>query len=126
MIDELRRAGTIQREKRPSATRPRLIPLRFNTPLLRDIVAQDPSPEQQLAVAELSFLARAALAQLPTAERQLLEGHAEELSFSELAPPLGISRSWACKLHAKALASVRRSVRGRTREGRKAGASGAA
>jgi RNA polymerase sigma factor (sigma-70 family) len=121
IIDDLRRAGAIRRKGAVTPTAPVASSADFSA-LLHSVATPVPSPEKQLEDAQLSAIARAALAKLPEMERELVEGQTAGRAFSELASSLGVSRSWACKLHAKALASVRRSVRERVRARRTAGA----
>jgi RNA polymerase sigma factor for flagellar operon FliA len=52
-----------------------------------------------------------ALRQLPAKERQLLEFHYyEDLTLEQAASKLGLSKSWASRLHAKAISKLQKSL----------------
>jgi RNA polymerase sigma factor for flagellar operon FliA len=71
------------------------------------------TPEERLARAEEEHLARAAIARLPERERALLERHyfgGEQ--FDEIAEDLGITKSWASRLHHRGVAAVQRELGG--------------
>jgi RNA polymerase sigma factor for flagellar operon FliA len=76
-------------------------------------VGQDESepaetPEEGLLDAELRRRVRGALAVLPERERTLVAGfYFEGRRFDEVAAELGISKSWASRLHGKALSLLR-------------------
>ena len=66
------------------------------------------SPEDSLLRGESAERVRAALKELPERERALLEGHyIEGRRFDLVAKELGISKSWASRLHTKALDRLR-------------------
>jgi RNA polymerase sigma factor FliA len=72
------------------------------------------TPEDRTARAELSHRIRAALATLPERERALVERHyfgGED--FDDIAADLGISKSWASRLHGQALATLGPALSGR-------------
>ena len=70
------------------------------------------SAEELVARQELLAHARAAIAQLPDAERHLLERHYfDGVMFDDAAKELGLSKSWASRLHARAIEAVTRSLR---------------
>jgi RNA polymerase sigma factor for flagellar operon FliA len=112
IIDDLRRAGAIRRKD--AATPGEAFAFVAFTD---DLETPAPSPEKQLEHAQLHAIARAALAQLPDMERKLVEGQAVGRAFSALASSLRVSPSWACRMHGKALARLRRSVRAGVRPG---------
>lgn len=79
--------------------------------------AHDPkaSPEDEVGHAELVRRIRAAIEERPEAERKLLERHYfDDVSFEEAARELGLSKSWASRLHARAIEGVKKSLK-RTR-----------
>jgi RNA polymerase sigma factor for flagellar operon FliA len=70
------------------------------------------NPEQAVARAELLARIRAAIAERPEAERKLLEQHYfEDIQFDETARELGLSKSWASRLHARAIEGVAKSLK---------------
>lgn len=70
------------------------------------------SPEEEVAHAELLARIRAAIAERPEAERRLLERHYfEDVAFEETARELGLSKSWASRLHARAIDEVARTLK---------------
>ena len=69
-------------------------------------------PEQQLALKQQKAELRKALQQLPLKERQLLEYHYyEDLTLEQAANRLGLSKSWASRLHAKAISKLHNKLR---------------
>jgi RNA polymerase sigma factor for flagellar operon FliA len=69
------------------------------------------SPEEQLAREELRVTIRECIAELPDAERQILEGHFyEDLTIDQTAARMGLSKSWGCRLHARAVEMVARAL----------------
>jgi RNA polymerase sigma factor FliA len=78
--------------------------------------AQDPSasPEEAVGQAQLLEAIRAAIAERPDAERHLLQRHYfEDVNFDEAARELGLSKSWASRLHARAIEGLARSLKNR-------------
>jgi RNA polymerase sigma factor for flagellar operon FliA len=76
--------------------------------------ASDPkeSPEDEVARAELVAAVRAAIAERPDAERQLLTRHYfDDVTFEEAARELGLSKSWASRLHARAIEGVAKAMK---------------
>lgn len=70
------------------------------------------SPEEHAAAAELSVALRRAVAELPARERALIERHyygGER--FDRIAEDLGISKSWASRLHAQGIEQLGRALR---------------
>lgn len=81
-----------------------------------DLQSSDPDPEQQVERAELRAMLQQTLAAQPEAERTLLQRHYfDELTFEDTANELGLSRSWACRLHARALDNLARALKERVR-----------
>lgn len=73
---------------------------------------QGDSPEEAVARAELIANIRTAIAERPEAERTLLERHYfEDINFDETARELGLSKSWASRLHARAIEGVARAMK---------------
>jgi RNA polymerase sigma factor FliA len=63
-----------------------------------------PSPEESLARAELRTLIRSEIAALPEQERQLIDRHYFQGDrFDHVAAELGLSKSWASRLHSRAI-----------------------
>lgn len=78
--------------------------------------AEDPnlSPEEEVAQAELLGAIRSAIAERPDAERHLLQRHYfEDVSFDEAARELGLSKSWASRLHARAIEGLAKTLKTR-------------
>lgn len=73
-----------------------------------------PTPEEEYALAELKSLVREAIAERPEIERTLLERYYFEGCTLEQAAG-GLSRSWACRIHARAISAVAKSLRRRER-----------
>ena len=72
-----------------------------------DVPAPEGTPEELLEQAQLSQTLKNAIATRPDAERRLIEGHYfEGATFDEVARELGLSRSWASRLHARAIEAI--------------------
>jgi RNA polymerase sigma factor for flagellar operon FliA len=72
----------------------------------------DESPEDAVARAELVAAVREAIAERPDAERKLLERHYfDDVTFEEAARELGLSKSWASRLHARAIEGVAKAMK---------------
>jgi RNA polymerase sigma factor for flagellar operon FliA len=70
-------------------------------------------PERALLVRERKDRVRRALDSLPEPERTLLQGHyLQDRRFDEIAAELGLSKSWASRLHTRALALMREALEG--------------
>jgi RNA polymerase sigma factor FliA len=70
------------------------------------------SPEDRIARAELTADLERAVRALPDRERALVERHYfEDQRFDHVAEGLGISKSWASRLHTKAMVSLGRTLR---------------
>jgi RNA polymerase sigma factor for flagellar operon FliA len=81
--------------------------------------AVDPaeSPEEEAARAELGRLLKSAIAERPEAERRLIERHYfDDVTFEQAATEIGLSKSWASRLHARAIENLAKAMR-RTRGG---------
>jgi RNA polymerase sigma factor for flagellar operon FliA len=71
-----------------------------------------PSPEARIARRQLVATVRAAIASRPEAECKLLERHyIDGITFEKAAAELGLSKSWASRLHARALEGVAREMK---------------
>jgi RNA polymerase sigma factor for flagellar operon FliA len=69
------------------------------------------TPEDLVLATERRTLTKQALALLPEQERFLLEGHyIHGRPFDELARELGLSKSWASRLHTRALDRLRQAL----------------
>jgi RNA polymerase sigma factor for flagellar operon FliA len=76
--------------------------------------ALDPalSAEDQLASHEIIQRVRQAIERQPDAERHLLQRHYfDGITFDEAAKELGLSKSWASRLHARAIESLARDLK---------------
>jgi RNA polymerase sigma factor for flagellar operon FliA len=76
--------------------------------------AVDPvlSAEEQLAAHELGNLVRSAVDKQPEAERHLVKRHYfDGVTFDEAAKELGLSKSWASRLHARAIEGIARELK---------------
>ena len=71
-------------------------------------VDEGPSAEEALITRESIVALKGLLGTLPDRERALIEGHyLQGRQFDEVAKELGISKSWASRLHQKALDRLR-------------------
>jgi RNA polymerase sigma factor for flagellar operon FliA len=71
---------------------------------LADLVDTTDTPEEQTARAQFAAAVRRAVSALPERERALVERHYYEGDpFDAIARDLGISKSWASRLHAQAM-----------------------
>jgi RNA polymerase sigma factor for flagellar operon FliA len=76
------------------------------------------TPEDVLATAELASLVRAIVSKLPTLERALVErSYFSGLTLAQAAASIGVSRSWAHRVHARAMETLERELRKRDRVG---------
>jgi RNA polymerase sigma factor FliA len=70
-----------------------------------------PAPDAAVDTARLSRRVREALATLPAKERQLMElYYFGDRNLEEAGAQLGLSKSWACRLHARAVDLLRRAM----------------
>lgn len=80
------------------------------------LVAASSSPEEHTSLAEMAHALRHAIGALPERERKLVERHYfQGEDFDEIAAELGISKSWASRLHAQAIQSLGEAIASRTR-----------
>lgn len=76
--------------------------------------AKDPnhSPESDFGHAELMKRIKDAIAERPEQERTLLVRHYfEDVKFEDAAKELGLSKSWASRLHSRAIEAIARSLK---------------
>lgn len=76
--------------------------------------AKDPdrSPESNVGHAELLSRVKEAIAALPDQERALLTRHYfDEVNLDEAARELGLSKSWASRLHARGIETIAKSFK---------------
>jgi RNA polymerase sigma factor for flagellar operon FliA len=70
------------------------------------------TPEDAVGRAELVATIRSAIAERPEAERRLLERHYfDDVTFEEAARELGLSKSWASRLHSRAIEGVAKAMK---------------
>jgi len=71
------------------------------------------SPEEAVLATERRALTKKALQTLPEQERRLVEGHyIHGRPFDEIAREMGLSKSWASRLHTRALDRLRQALAG--------------
>jgi len=76
------------------------------------VVDPSESPEEAFGTAEFNALMRDAVADRPEAERRLIERHYfDGITLEEAAKELGLSKSWASRLHTRALEAISRTIR---------------
>lgn len=77
----------------------------------QDEGAAPESPEEQLIEASERERVRSALAVLPERERVVVQGmYFEGRNLDDIGAQLGISKSWACRIHTKALGLLREAL----------------
>jgi RNA polymerase sigma factor for flagellar operon FliA len=87
---------------------------RRSSDALEGIADPSASPEEAFGLAEILAAIRTAIAERPEAERHLLQRHYfEDANFDEAARELGLSKSWASRLHARAIEGLARTLRNR-------------
>jgi RNA polymerase sigma factor for flagellar operon FliA len=75
-----------------------------------------PSAEDVIARGQLLDAVRAALPTLPDPERHLIQRHYfDDVQLDEAARELGLSKSWASRLHSRAIESITRHMKRTTR-----------
>jgi RNA polymerase sigma factor for flagellar operon FliA len=75
-------------------------------------VSRFESPEEAVSKAELRDIVMGAIAQLPDNEAHLVRRHyIDGESFEQVADELGLSKSWASRLHARAIARLSKRLR---------------
>jgi RNA polymerase sigma factor for flagellar operon FliA len=73
---------------------------------------RSPTAEEWLLRAELQGAIRRSISELPDVERTLVERHYfDGVTFEQAATELGLSKSWASRLHARAIGYVTRSLK---------------
>jgi RNA polymerase sigma factor FliA len=76
-------------------------------------LATDASPEEALGRAEALELVRRSIAELPHEEGELVRRHyLEGERFDDVAKELGLSKSWASRLHTRAIKRLTEKLRG--------------
>jgi RNA polymerase sigma factor for flagellar operon FliA len=79
----------------------------------RTAASRADSPEQAVAQAELLALVREHIAELPPEEAELVRRHyLEGERFDLVARDLGLSKSWASRLHTRAIGRLSKRMRG--------------
>jgi RNA polymerase sigma factor for flagellar operon FliA len=79
----------------------------------RTLVATDENPEQAYGSAQLREVIQGAIAELPHEEAELVRRHyLEGARFDHVADELGLSKSWASRLHTRALTRLAKRLRG--------------
>jgi RNA polymerase sigma factor for flagellar operon FliA len=74
------------------------------------------TPEDLLAKAQLASLVREIVAELPSRERALIErSYFNGQTIEQAAASMGVSRSWASRVHARAIEMMERELRKRDR-----------
>ena len=76
--------------------------------------ARDPdhSPESTVGQMELLTKVRAAIEELPEQEKTLLKRHYfDDVNMDVAAAEIGLSKSWACRLHARALEAIAKAMK---------------
>ncbi|MGA2451495.1 MAG: sigma-70 family RNA polymerase sigma factor [Polyangiaceae bacterium] len=69
------------------------------------------TPEDALAKAEIASLVRTIVSDLPSVERELIErSYFSGLTLAEAAVAIGVSRSWAHRVHARAIEIIQREL----------------
>lgn len=78
----------------------------------RTLLEGGDNPEEALSRAQLLTLIREAMADLPHQESELLRRHyLEGERFDHVAQELGVSKSWASRLHTRAIAKLAKRLR---------------
>lgn len=77
----------------------------------QDRIEDESTPETLLSGAEEQSVVKRGLARLPEKERSLLEAvYFDGVTIEQAGERLGLSKSWASRLHAKALERMRKSL----------------
>jgi RNA polymerase sigma factor for flagellar operon FliA len=106
IVDGLRRAS--QRRATPAAPTPRMVSLDTLRDRGFDAAGDAPGPGDDLDRARWTARLRAAIAQLPDRPRALVTRHYfEGKSLLEAGAELGVSKSWASRLHSQAVDRLR-------------------
>jgi RNA polymerase sigma factor for flagellar operon FliA len=81
----------------------------------RTLVDTSDNPEQAYGEAQLLNVIRSAISELPHEEAELVRRHyLEGTRFDHVADELGLSKSWASRLHTRALTRLAKRLRGAT------------
>jgi RNA polymerase sigma factor for flagellar operon FliA len=79
----------------------------------RTLVDSGDNPEEAYGQAQLLGLIRTAIAELPREEAELVRRHyLEGARFDHVADELGLSKSWASRLHTRAMTRLAKRLRG--------------
>lgn len=79
------------------------------------VVDPDTTPEEAMGKAELMRLVTEAIEELPAQEAELVKRHyLQGDRFDRVAQELGLSKSWASRLHTRALGRLSKRLRGLT------------
>ncbi len=83
----------------------------FLTAYQRDVAVEASSPEEEVQHEQMLGRLRDALDALPDRESALLKGlYFEDRTLEDIGKQLGVSRSWACRMHARALDHLREAL----------------
>ena len=75
-------------------------------------IAHDETPEEAFSRAELMAVVRDTISELPREEAELVRRHyLEGERFDHVAAELGLSKSWASRLHTRALGRLTKRLR---------------
>jgi len=90
-----------------------LAPTAYSDSGERTLVDTSDDPEQALGQAQLLQVIRSAIAELPHEEAELVRRHyLEGARFDHVADELGLSKSWASRLHTRALTRLAKKLKG--------------
>lgn len=86
--------------------------MRHGDDALADAADPGATPEEKVAAAELLTNVRQAIDERPEAERRLLLRHYfDDVTIDEIGKELGLSKSWASRIHTRAIEGVVRTLR---------------
>jgi RNA polymerase sigma factor for flagellar operon FliA len=78
---------------------------------VESVAADAPTPEEQAASAELEVAMKEAVDALPEQDRLVVRRfYFEEASLDEIGKELGVSKSWASRIHTRAVAAITRDL----------------
>jgi RNA polymerase sigma factor FliA len=78
---------------------------------IENVVDAMPTPEEQVAHAELTSAIKAAVEQLSEQERIVVRRYYfEEATLDEIGKDLGLSKSWTSRIHTRAVAAITRDL----------------
>jgi RNA polymerase sigma factor for flagellar operon FliA len=76
-----------------------------------ELIEDVPSTEDKAVLKQLGGRVRQALATLPDKERHFIEKHYfEDKTLTDAGAELGLSKSWASRLHARAIELLRKAL----------------